>query len=753
MNTNLKALGIPLVGLSLLVSAQLSFAAPKIHEVQPYPYESPSNLVIWGSGFDDPQVYFGTHPNPLVISADQSACDAMAFNPAPPLDPTDFQCMVVDLPYVNNGSPAVPSGDYLLKIVVEGGIDVCGEKPSALTFNYVPTDCSGLNAQGATCSGDMTGALGATSISTSGRDADKWSFPSMIYPGEDVTFTAASSTKGNTWGNELNLDFSENGLSQSIGLHTSCSQPLFIGDVFGSFVLVDFVGEAGGPSQQIDLYDLTLGGVGPQGPQGEKGDPGDTGPAGPQGDTGPAGPQGETGPAGPQGDTGPAGPQGDTGPAGPQGETGPAGPQGDTGPAGPQGDTGPAGPQGDTGPAGPQGETGATGPQGPKGDTGDTGPAGPQGETGAAGPQGPKGDTGDTGPAGPQGDTGPAGPQGETGATGPQGPKGDTGDTGATGPQGPKGDTGDTGATGPQGPKGDTGDTGATGPQGPKGDTGDTGATGPMGPQGPQGDTGATGPMGPQGPQGDTGATGPMGPQGPQGDTGATGPMGPQGPQGDTGATGPQGPKGDTGDTGATGPMGPQGLQGPQGDTGATGPQGPSGPMGPQGPQGPQGEKGDTGDTGAIGPMGPQGPQGETGPAGGGSNLLCFATDQTIGSQGKYMGLGQQGGHHVEVGVVVPFLEGAIVQQFVVKAAQGNTARSGKAWVYHDGPTQFGQPLGSCDLVPSDPTENRTVCSGIAAGVLSDFDSLSVFIKTDDGQGSFVGATACLIIETEPQAQ
>ncbi|WP_444542873.1 DUF7467 domain-containing protein, partial [Kangiella profundi] len=470
MNTNLKALGIPLAGLGLLVSTQLTLAAPKIHEVQPYPYEAPSNLVIWGTGFDDPQIYFGTHSSPLVISADQSACDAMAFNPAPPLDPTDFQCLVVDLPYVNNGSPAVPSGDYLLKIVVEGGIDVCGEKPSALTFMYTPSDCSGYSSQeGATCSGDMTGAIGATTINAFGRDSEKWNYPSMIYPGEDVTFTASVSGK---WGNQLNVEFSENGLSQTIGLHTSCSQPLILGDVYGSFTLVDFVGQSGGPAQQIDLYDLTLGGVGPQGPQGEAGP---EGPQGPQGDTGPAGPQGDTGPAGPQGDTGPAGPQGaqgDTGPAGPQGEAGPAGPQGETGPAGPQGEAGPAGPQGDTGPAGPQGDTGPAGPQG------DTGPAGPQGETGATGPQGP------------------AGPQGETGATGPQGPAGPQGETGATGPQGPKGDTGDTGATGPQGPAGPQGETGATGPQGPKGDTGDTGATGPQGPAGPQGETGATGPQG-----------------------------------------------------------------------------------------------------------------------------------------------------------------------------------------------------------------------------------------------------------------
>ena len=578
MNNILKTFSKLLIVLSLLVSTQLIYAAPKIHEVQPYPYEAPSNLVIWGTGFDDPQVYFGTHLDPLVVSADQSVCAVMSFNPAPPLDPTDFQCLVVDLPYVNNGEPAVPPGDYLLKLVAVGGLNICGTKPSSLTFEYTPSDCSGVNSQEtATCSGDMTGAIGATSINTFGRDEEKWNYPSVIYPGENVTFTSADSK----WGNQLNVHFSEGNLIQDIGLHTSCSEPMVLGDSYGSFTLVDFIGEARGSTEEYDLYDLTLGGVGP------------------------------------------------------------------------------AGPQGDTGPAGPQG---------PKGDTGDTG---------ATGPQGPKGDTGDTGATGPQG---------------PKGPKGDTGDTGATGPQGPKGDTGDTGATGPQGPKGDTGDTGATGPQGPKGDTGDTGATGPQGPQGPKGDTG------------------------------------------DTGATGPQGPQG---------PMGPQGAKGDTGDTGATGPQGPSGPMGPQGPQG---VKGDTGDTGATGPAGPQGPQGETGPAGGGSNLLCFATDQTIGTQGKFMGLGQQGGSHQEVAVITPFEAGAFIKRFVIKAAQGNNPVSGIATVYHD-----DGPLGTCNLVANDPDAAKSVCSGITNGVLGEFDSLSVFVKTDGG--SFNGATACLLIETDPQAQ
>ncbi|MCW9028739.1 MAG: collagen-like protein, partial [Kangiella sp.] len=286
MNNILKTFSKLLIVLSLLVSTQLIYAAPKIHEVQPYPYEAPSNLVIWGTGFDDPQVYFGTHLDPLVVSADQSVCAVMSFNPAPPLDPTDFQCLVVDLPYVNNGEPAVPPGDYLLKLVAVGGLNICGTKPSSLTFEYTPSDCSGVNSQEtATCSGDMTGAIGATSINTFGRDEEKWNYPSVIYPGENVTFTSADSK----WGNQLNVHFSEGNLIQDIGLHTSCSEPMVLGDSYGSFTLVDFVGEARGSTEEYDLYDLTLGGVGPAGPQG------DTGPAGPQGDTG------ATGPAGPQG--------------------------------------------------------------------------------------------------------------------------------------------------------------------------------------------------------------------------------------------------------------------------------------------------------------------------------------------------------------------------------------------------------------------------------------------------------------------
>ena len=689
MNRPTLSLAQSSLAIGLLLASQIGATAPKIHEVQPYPSDSPTNLVIWGVGFDSPSIYFGTHPDPLAISADQSACVDMEINPAPPLDPTDFQCVVVDLPYVTNGTPAVPSGDYLLKIVVEGEINICGDtKPTSITFLYEPTNCSGVNYQSnASCSGDMTGAIGGTDISVFGKDADKWYFPPVIFPGEHISFGPDPSSyndNGRIWGNQLNIEFSENGLNQTIGLHTSCSEPLNIGDTFGSFVLVDFEGSAGEPTDQIDLYDLTIGA------------------------TGPAGPEGPQGPQGKKGDAGDQGPQGKLGPAGADGEDGQDGAQG------PQGKVGPAGADGE------DGQDGAQGPQGKIGAKGDTGDQGPQGKVGA------KGDTGDQGP------------QGKVGA------KGDTGDQGPQGKVGAKGDTGDQGPQGKVGAKGDTGDQGPQGKVGAKGDTGDQGPQGKIGPAGVDGQDGA------QGPQGKMGLKGDAGDQGPQGK------IGPAGADGQDGAQGPQGKIGPAGADGQDGAQGPQGKMGLKGDTGDQGPQGKIGPQGNQGPQGKAGAKGDTGDQGPQGKVGPKGDKGDKGDAGDdgiGSNLMCFSTDQTIGTQGKFMGLGQQAGDHDSVGVISPFAAGAEVLTLVVKAAQGNNANSGVAVLYHDAPggAQGGEPVGTApnnQCVLSD-TPVKSVCKITFStnNALELFDSLSVFIQTDGG--SFEGGSACILIDPD----
>ncbi|MDX1554851.1 MAG: hypothetical protein R3212_02380 [Xanthomonadales bacterium] len=270
------------------------------------------------------------------------------------------------------------------------------------------------------------------------------------------------------------------------------------------------------------------------------------------------------------------------------------------------------------------------------------------------------------------------------------------------------------------------------------------GAVGPEGPQGPQGKQGDQGDQGPQGKQGDQGDQGPQGKQGDQGD------QGPQGKQGDQGDQGPQGKQGDQGDQGPQGKQGDTGAQGPQGkqgDTGAQGPQGKQGDTGATGPQGPQGKQGNTGATGPQGPQGKQGPPGQDG--GTGSNLLCFATDQTIGTSGKFIGIGQQAGDFDSVSVVLPFASGNVTT-FVAKAAQGNSPRSGTARLFHEDPNSENiEMIAECDL-PATPIDS--VCfdnSGAAVGnVQADPDSLALFIETDGG--SFEGGSACVLI-SNPQ--
>ncbi|MBE9548040.1 MAG: collagen-like protein, partial [Proteobacteria bacterium] len=242
-----------------------------------------------------------------------------------------------------------------------------------------------------------------------------------------------------------------------------------------------------------------------------------------------------------------------------------------------------------------------------------------------------------------------------------------------------------------------------------------------------QGKLGDTGAQGVQGKLGDTGA------QGVQGKLGLTGEQGVQGKLGDTGTQGVQGKLGDTG---------AQGVQGKLGDTGAQGVQGKIGLTGEQGVQG------KLGDTGAQGVQGKIGPQGETG--GDGTSLLCFSTDQTIGTQGKYMGLGQQGGSHDEVSVITPFPAGYVITKFIVKVSQGNIPVNGEAWLLHDdhvNESRDGHQISDiCPLTKNDPGPFASVCKldGPFYESLQVWDSLSVFVKTDGG--NFTGATACVLI-------
>ena len=257
---------------------------------------------------------------------------------------------------------------------------------------------------------------------------------------------------------------------------------------------------------------------------------------------------------------------------------------------------------------------------------------------------------------------------------------------------------------------------------------------------------GAIGPIGPEGAAGPAGAIGPEGPVGPQGVTGADGAVGPEGPQGLAGADGADGINGVDG---AAGPEGPVGPEGPQGLAGADGVDGVDGEDGAEGPQGVQGK---------IGLTGPAGEPGVPGESDAGDALLCFSSTTSIGTQGKFVGLGTNSGNHADISIVIPF--GARVSGFVAKASQGNSPRSGTAQLMRDVSAECADLMGRGDgsggdipsAVCSWPAEGapNATCSAVldvndACRDLPALDSLSVHFNTENG--SVEGGSACVTLE------
>lgn len=103
--------------------------------------------------------------------------------------------------------------------------------------------------------------------------------------------TVTSSKPGKKLSSRLEIDISDNfGNLQQLTIHTSCSDPLGVGDIFSSLILDSFIPKGGTLTTASAHYDLTIGAVGP------------TGPAGADGAQGATGATGATGPPGPQGD-------------------------------------------------------------------------------------------------------------------------------------------------------------------------------------------------------------------------------------------------------------------------------------------------------------------------------------------------------------------------------------------------------------------------------------------------------------------
>lgn len=177
------------------------------------------------------------------------------------------------------------------------------------------------------------------------------------------------------------------------------------------------------------------------------------------------------------------------------------------------------------------------------------------------------------------------------------------------------------------------------------------------------------------------------------------------------------------------GPRGPQGPPGPQGEQGTPGPQGEQGIQGPPGPQGQQG---------IPGPQGPQGVPGTT------QGVITLASDQTIGSGGAFIGLGNQANDMSTVGVVVPGT-GLTINGLTVRVNEilaGRTVNVSLQRLVTPGgvPAVVG---GFSGFIP-----NGQFCIEIGAApfAVNACDKLAVFIQPSTG--SIQGASATILFNT-----
>jgi hypothetical protein len=124
-----------------------------------------------------------------------------------------------------------------------------------------------------------------------------------------------------------------------------------------------------------------------------------------------------------------------------------------------------------------------------------------------------------------------------------------------------------------------------------------------------------------------------------------------------------------------------------------------------------------------------------------------LSSNDSIGSTGKYVGVGSQGIDHDRVAVAIPVGAGAEATIMVVQVSQTNTARAGDAFLYKNGPTDLGTLIGTCELDPATLVEAVTGCTVVftsAERFLADRDALSCFVITDTG--SYQSASCSVMV-------
>ena len=127
-----------------------------------------------------------------------------------------------------------------VELLAPSGCDI--GKPMALVFEYTGEYCVDGNDQDSdkwSCIGNPSGAEPVQVVMT--KDADKFDVdPSIISLGE--TFEIRMKEDGKELPSEIKFDIRQSNVTfQSLIMHTSCSQPLSVGDQFGSVIVTEFI--------------------------------------------------------------------------------------------------------------------------------------------------------------------------------------------------------------------------------------------------------------------------------------------------------------------------------------------------------------------------------------------------------------------------------------------------------------------------------------------------------------------------------
>jgi cysteine-rich repeat protein len=131
------------------------------------------------------------------------------------------------------------------------------QKPHTLTFKYTGGGCAASDnnqPDKALCTGSVDDSS-SVSILAGPKGLKKFYSvtPITVAPGEEFTIS-----KSNRLSSNSQIEITNSGGTEVNIIHTSCSQSLAVGDVFGSLTLVAFNGQRGSTSNAVTYtYDIT----------------------------------------------------------------------------------------------------------------------------------------------------------------------------------------------------------------------------------------------------------------------------------------------------------------------------------------------------------------------------------------------------------------------------------------------------------------------------------------------------------------